>query len=111
MMNRLYSSMFGLALAALLSLPALAEDTKQPPSSTEQTRELIYCADLMTHEEREAYRASMREASTPQERAEVRKAHQEEMHARARERDLDPIECIPQRQRERLRLRLHGDKP
>ena len=110
-MNRLYSTIFGLALTALCSLPASAEDTKQPPSSTEQSRELIYCADLMTHEERVAYRENMRAARTPQERAAVRRAHQDEMQTRARERGLDTMECEPQRQRERLRLRLRGDKP
>lgn len=108
-MKKPYSAIFVLALTTLCSLPASAEDTKQPPSSTEQTRELIYCADLMTHEEREAYRARMRAARSPQEKAEIRKAHQEEMRARVRERGLDPMECEPLRQRERLRLR--GDKP
>lgn len=108
-MNRLYNTMFGLALAVLCSLSALATDTEQPSSSAEQQRELIYCADLMTHEEREAYRTRMRAARSPQEKAEIRKAHQEEMRARIRERGLDPMECEPLRQRERLRLR--GDKP
>jgi hypothetical protein len=59
----------------------------------------------MTHEEREAYRAGMRAARTPQERAELRQAHQEEMRARARERGMDAMECEPQR------LRLRGGKP
>ena len=110
-MNKLFSAMFALAIAVLFSLPALATDTEQTPSSTDQKRELIYCADFMTHEERVAYRARMRAAKTPEQRAEVRMAHKEDMQTRARERGLDPIECVPLRQRERLRLRLHGDKP
>jgi acetyl-CoA carboxylase carboxyltransferase component len=110
-MNRLFSAMFGMAVATLCSLPASAADREQVSSPDEQQRELIYCADLMTHEEREAYRASMRTARSQQEKAALRQAHQEEMRARARERGLDPIECEPQRQRERLRLRLRGGAP
>jgi len=100
-----------MALAILCSLPAWAADKEQFSSPDVQQRELIYCADLMTHEEREAYRASIRAARTQEEKAAVRHAHQEAMQARARERGLDPIECEPQRQRERIRLRLRGGTP
>ena len=110
-MKKPYSAIFVLVFAILCGWPASAEDTKSSTSPTAQKRELIYCADLMTHEEREAYRASMRAARTPQERATLRQVHQNEMQARARERGLDPMECEPLRQRERLRLRLHGDRP
>ena len=108
-MNRLFSAMFGMAIATLCSLPAWAADKEQVSSPASQQRELIYCADLMTHAEREAYRARWRAAHTPQEQAALRQAHQENMQARARERGLDPIECEPLRQRERLRLR--GGRP
>jgi hypothetical protein len=37
-------------------MPAWAADKEQVASPEAQQRELIYCADLMTHEEREAYR-------------------------------------------------------
>lgn len=104
-MNRLFSAMFGVVVASLCSLPVSAADREQVSSPDEQPRELIYCADLMTHAEREAYRAGMRAAGTPQEQAALRQAHQEEMRIRARERGIDPIECEPSRQRERLRLR------
>jgi len=110
-MNRLFSAMFGMAVATLCSLPVSATDREQVSSPDNQQRELIYCADLMTHEEREAYRASMRAARTQEEKAAVRQAHQDEMQARARERGLDPIECEPQRVRERLRLRQRGGTP
>ena len=106
-MDRLFSAMFGIILAALCSLPVSAADKGQDSSANNQQRELIYCADLMTHAEREAYRASMRAARTPEEKAAVRQSHHNEMQARARERGLDPMECDPQRQRERLR----GGKP
>ena len=104
-MNRLFSAIFGMAVATLCSCPASATDREQLSSPDDQQRELIYCADLMTHAEREAYRARWRAAQNPQEQAALRQAHQEEMRARARGRSLDPIECEPLRQRERLRLR------
>ena len=104
-MNRLFRSLFGMVFAILCSLPAWAADKEQVASPEAQQRELIYCADLMTHEEREAYRASMRAARSSPERSRLRHAHQQAMRANARERGIDPIECEPQRQRERLRLR------
>lgn len=104
-MNRLVSAMFGMAVTTLCSLAVSAADREQLPISEEQQRELIYCADLMTHAEREAYRARWRAAPTPQAQTALRQAHQEEMRARARERGLDPIECEPQHYRKRLRLR------
>lgn len=107
--DKLLSVMFAIVVAMLCSLPAWAADKEQVSSSANQQRELIYCADLMTHAERVAYRAQMRAARTPEEKAAVRQAHHDEMQARARERGLDPVECEPQRQRERLRLR--GGKP
>ena len=109
-MNRLFRSLFGMVFAILCSLPAWAADKEQVASPEAQQRELIYCADLMTHEEREAYRASMRTARTQEEKAAVRRAHHEAMQARARERGIDPIECEPQHQRERIRMRLRGGK-
>ena len=109
-MNRLFSVML-LVLAAFCSVPASAKDSEPSPSSAEPQRELIYCADLMTSEEREAYRELMRAARTPQEQSELRAAHQEQMHARARELGLDPVECEPLRMRESLNSSPLGDKP
>lgn len=107
-MNKLSNTLFGMVFAMLCSLPVWAADKEQVSSPGEPQRELIYCADLMTHEEREAYRAQMRAARTPAEKQAVRQAHQEAMRARAHERGLDPIECEPSYQRERIRLRLRG---
>ena len=104
-MNGRMIVMLGLAVAALGALPAAAQQPDQPPAA--EPRELIYCADLMTPAEREAYRASMRAVRTPQERAAVRQAHRDQMHARARERGVDVMQCEPQRQR----LRLRGGAP
>lgn len=70
-----------LPLALLGSLAGGA--SAQPAGTTAEGRELIFCADRMTHEEREAYRAKMRAASTPEEKQALRAAHQAEMQARA----------------------------
>lgn len=110
-MNRLFGAIFGVTVAALCSLPVSAGDKEQVSSPENQQRELIYCADFMTHEEREAYRTSMRAARTQEEKAAVRRDHQEAMQARARERGLAAVECEPQRVRERLRLRQRGGTP
>ena len=58
---------------------ALAQTQAAPP----EKRELIYCADRMTHEEREAYRAKMQAARTIEEKEALRAAHRAEMQARA----------------------------
>ena len=68
-------------LVPFLTLSALA--IAQPASSPVEPRELIYCADRMTHEEREAYRAKMRAARTLEERQALRAAHRAEMQGRA----------------------------
>lgn len=67
-------------LVPFLTLSALA--FAQPVLPVEP-RELIYCADRMTHEERAAYRAKMRAARTLEERQAIRAAHRAEMQARA----------------------------
>ncbi len=71
----------------------------QTPPATEQ-RELIYCADQMTHDEREAYRAKMRAARSTEEKAAIRQAHQQEMQARAKQRGDETL-CEPLRLRQR----------
>jgi len=102
-MNKLTAVVCGLAIVALWALPARAQDADQAPATAAEPRELIYCADLMTPAEREAYRARMRTARSPQERAALRQAHRDDMQARARARGLDAIQCEPLRQRQRLR--------
>lgn len=102
-MNKLTAVAYGLAMAALSVLPARAQDAGQAPTTAAEPRELIYCADLMTPAEREAYRARMRAARSPQERATLRQAHRDDMQARARARGLDVTQCEPLRQRQRRR--------
>lgn len=101
-MNKLTVVVYGFVAAALWMLPASAQEAESAPGTAEP-RELIYCADLMTPAEREAYRARMRATPTPPERAAVRQAHRNEMQARARALGLDTIRCEPLRQRERRR--------
>ncbi len=76
---------FGVLFAALLTaIPAWAEGANQVP--VPQARELIYCADLMSHAERAAYRAKMQAAQSPKEKAALRDAHRQEMRRRAQAR-------------------------
>jgi hypothetical protein len=105
-MNKVCGTLYGIVAGALcaVAVPAQPQDTGAPNQGAVEPRELIYCADLMTHEEREAYRARMRAARTSQEKAAVRDAHRQEMQARARERGVDPLQCEP------LRLRQRGGK-
>jgi uncharacterized membrane protein len=70
-----------LSLMLLGTLSGVA--SAQPAGEPAARRELIYCADRMSHEEREAYRATMRAARTPEEKQALRAAHQAEMQARA----------------------------
>ena len=48
----------------------------------------IYGSQLMTQEERSAYRAQMRNAKTAQEREQLRKEHHERMKVRAKEKGV-----------------------
>ena len=102
-MNKLTGTLCGLAVAALCALPAWAQTADEPPAAVVEPRELIYCADLMTPAEREAYRTRMRAARSLQEKATVRQTHRNEMQARARGRGMGVIQCEPLRQRQRLR--------
>jgi hypothetical protein len=101
-MNKLTTTLCGLAMTALCAWPAWAQEAGEPPAAA-AARELIYCAEQMTPAEREAYRARMRAARTPQEKAVVRQAHRDEMQIRARARGMDVMQCEPLRQRQRLR--------
>lgn len=84
----------------VVSAPIRAQSAGEQPQAAER-RELIYCADKMTHEEREAYRARMRAARTFEEKAALRQAHRQEMQARARQGGGDAEQCLPLRQRQR----------
>ena len=85
-------------MAAFVLLPLLTGVAwaQVGPNAVEK-RELIYCADLMTHEEREAYRAKMQAARSLEEKTKIRAAHQADMQARAASQGRTG-ECKPQGQ-------------
>lgn len=86
-----------LTLAALSS-PIQAQAPHASPQGAMQPRELIVCAELMSREEREAYRARMRAAPTWEARAALREAHRREMMLRAQQRGPD-FQCQPLQRR------------
>lgn len=55
----------------------------------------IYGSQLMTQEERNEYRARMRAATTPEERAQIREEHHDRMKARAEERGIELPDAPP----------------
>jgi len=63
-------------------LSAFAQPVAAPANPVQ--RELIYCADQMSHEEREAYRVKMQAARTLEAKEALRTAHRIEMQERAR---------------------------
>ena len=82
-------------IAAALMLVSGSILAAEPGKAGESTsavtppkRELIYGSELMTHQEREQYRARMREAKTADEEASVRAEHQRALQKRARERGV-----------------------
>ena len=65
-----------------MSWQAIAQPATAPASLVQ--RELIYCADQMSHEEREAYRATMQATRSAAEKEALRTAHRRDMQERAR---------------------------
>ena len=80
------------------ALPAFAQPAAAAADPVQ--RELIYCAGQISHEEREAYRAKMQAARTPEAKEALRTAHRREMQERARAAGREG-ECEPQGQRGR----------
>lgn len=71
------------ALAAALML-ALATGA----GAREPVREVLYGAELMTSEEREAFRRELQGAKTPDAEIQVRTRHRERIQRRAKERGV-----------------------
>lgn len=91
------TAVFWFLFATLLTaIPAWAEGAD--PVSVPQGRELIYCADLMSHAERAAYRARMQAAQSSEEKAALRDAHRLEMRRRAQARGSEQM-CEPRQRR------------
>lgn len=70
------------------SIPASAAETSESSVSTQQQDREIYGWQLMTPEERAAYRSRMRAANTIAERDKIRQQHHEEMVTRAKDRGM-----------------------
>lgn len=80
-----------LAGVATVSPLAFAEEPAQPPDQMrmqQQERQQIYGSQLMTREERAAFRARMRAAKTQEERDKIRAEHHEQMKSRAKEKGV-----------------------
>lgn len=90
-MKTLYARALQAALAAALCtgmLPAAAATAEPAPVQ----REIIPGSELMTPQEREAYRRRMRGAGTPEERERLRAEHVKSMEERGRMRGLQVID-------------------
>lgn len=75
-------------IAAMSSI-AMGQDKMQPQDQVrQQSQQQIYGSQLMTQEERNAYRTKMRSAKTLEEREKIRAEHHEQMKARAKERGV-----------------------
>ena len=75
-----------LAVGMMVVSPlVVGEETAQPQA---KKQEQVYGSQLMTREERVAYRAKMRAAKTPEEREKIRAEHHEQMKVRAKERGV-----------------------
>jgi hypothetical protein len=93
----------------LLAICLTGSAFAQAPAATTEKRELIYCPDRMTHEEREAYRARMQAARTYEEKEALRAAHRTDMQARVT-REGAPGFCDTPLQ-QRLRQGQQGRRP
>lgn len=97
-MKRTTGIVLGLALAlgtggAWFAAPASADDMDRTRDmdqmrTMDQDREMIYGSQLMTEQERNAYRERIRMAKTNEERERIRAEHHKEMLARAKERGV-----------------------
>ncbi len=81
---------FGMAFGALVALPALAQNAAPTAADNSATASggQVYGWQLMSPQERAAYRSQMRGLKTAQEREQFRLEHQKQMEERARERGV-----------------------
>jgi hypothetical protein len=96
------------AALTLVSPPVIAQTKPQAQQVSPQTQPQrqgmrrhspIYGYDLMTAEERTEHRNKMRSLKTWEEREQFRKAHHEQMQARAKERGIALPDPPPMRRR------------
>jgi len=83
-------TLVAVAAAAVLGAATLPATAQQPPAATPQQTQpqRPYANQLMTQEERDAYRKQMQDAKTPEERTKIRDAHRAEMQKRAQAQGL-----------------------
>lgn len=74
--------------ALVLSTPFTLSIVHADDQEKMQTQDRIYGSQLMTQQERNAYRDRMRSAHTEQERERIRHEHHEQMMERAKERGV-----------------------
>jgi len=98
----IYTAVVAALLPAMVSVANAADkdqDRVQTPDkdltrdqdrlqTRDKTQDQIYGSQLMTQQERSAYRAQMRNAKTAQEREQIRKEHHERMKVRAKEKSV-----------------------
>ncbi|MDD3761991.1 MAG: hypothetical protein PHP86_01685 [Nevskiales bacterium] len=87
MRQRLNTALRAALCAAALTAAAHAQGNP-PPAPDTQAQEQIYGWQLMTQQERDAYRASMRNARTVEARQQIQAAHHAQMQQRAAERGV-----------------------
>lgn len=93
----LKQTLLAVAITALV-LPVYAVDAQQANEQTKtQAKEQVYGSQLMTQEERSAYRMKMRSAKNQDEREQIRLEHHKQMQERAKEKGVTLPEDPPAR--------------
>jgi len=89
-MLRARVGLVGFVAFSLLLLAATGGVARSDSPGQQQARrhEYIYGAELMSPQEREAYRRELSRAPDEPKRAQIRKRQRERLHQRARERDV-----------------------
>ncbi|MDP2155327.1 MAG: hypothetical protein Q8J61_04955 [Sulfuricella sp.] len=88
MSKKLWLLPLAVGMMAMSPLVVGQDQTKQQDQTRQQDREQVYGSQLMTQEERVAYRTRMRAAKTQEERERIRAEHHEQMKVRAKERGV-----------------------
>lgn len=87
MKARIYSTLLLNGMAGATLFGAIALSTI-PAAAQSQPQNRIYGSQMMTEQERNTYRDSMRSAETAQQREKIRAQHHEQMKQRAKERGV-----------------------
>jgi hypothetical protein len=95
MSKKLWLLPLAVGLMATSPLVVGQDQTQQQDRVRTQDREQVYGSQLMTREERVAYRARMRTAKTQEEREKIRAEHHEQMKVRAKERGVTLPDAPP----------------